>query len=159
MLIDMYSDDYIQNSIRKALDNWLDGGGSLGGFLSEVVVASKDYFRKQHSVWRGVLLLYLITGAGIVISKEATIQTKLLLLDCLNSWDEKVRKDKSYETTEMSRTQVLTEIARIRDYVEHNFGMKQQWCIKILDNVVREYCAEKFWISTGVSKERLSRIP
>jgi len=152
----MRDDDYIQNVLRKALDCWLDGGGSLGAFMSEVVVASKDYFKERHSEWRGALLLYLVTGAGIKISKEASIQTKLLLLDCLNNWSDAVSKDN--KGNEYSKTQVLTEINRIRDYAEYSFGMKQLWCIKLLDDIVRGYCAEKFWVSTGV-EEKVSRIP
>lgn len=141
---EFYKDEFIIDSIKRSLDSWVIGGGSESNFVTAVYNESKEYYHMSHSEWRGAVLLYLLAGCGIRLTKEIAINVKLLMLDCLAAWEGHV---KNRGQVGWEKTKVLSYIIELREYTLKNWGMSMSWCIELINYYVTTHLKEKFWLS------------
>lgn len=137
-------DTQIVEAIKQAVVSWVEGGGSEGNFTTSIFESSKKFYSAKGSEWRGAVLIYMISGAGLRTPKKFSVELKLLALDCVNAWDEHVRKN--YKAGG-GRTEILTDIANIKNYFLNHWGLSTRWCENVLDSVIKRVLREQFWIS------------
>jgi len=136
-------DEYVIEAIDNAVDAWIEGGGHEGNFITMIFEGGKRFCAMKHSEWRGAILLYIVVGSGIRLSKDATINFKLLALDCLSAWNKNMESSKEG----WDKTNVLIEIERVRNYFLKDFGVYNQWCHEVLNKIIAKRLNERVWSS------------
>jgi hypothetical protein len=138
-----YIDDIlITDSIKLAVGGWIDGTGSVTNFVNVIYKEAKSYFSTANSEWRGAVVIYLVAGSGI----KLPVELKLIMLDCLNSWEMRVNKDLKADPVE--KVKILTEVAEFREYALKYWGGSYQWCRNIISNIIVSCVIDKFWKTT-----------
>ena len=133
------SDTVIVESINRGLDQWLDSGGEISAFINGIFNEAKGYGSKAHNEWRGAVLIYVVGGSGIKLPTEM----KLLMLDCINSWHDRVVAENGVDQVE--KMKILTEMECFREYCLKQWGSSIPWCRNIVSRTVAEYMRFKFW--------------
>jgi hypothetical protein len=136
-------DEYVIEEINNAVDAWIEGGGHEGNFITMIYEGAKRFYAMKHSEWRGAILIYILIGSGIRVTKDATISFKLLALDCLAAWQKNTDDNKEG----WDKTKVLVEIERVRNYFLKDFGLYNSWCREVLDKIVAVRLKERIWSS------------
>jgi len=141
---EFYKDEFIIDSLNRAIDSWVTGGGSESNFVTTLYNEAKEYYHMPRSEWRGAMLLYLLSGCGVRLTKEIAINIKLMMLDCLAVWNEHINKEGQAGWEKMK---LLTYINELKDYTLKTWGMGIPWCRETMNFYVVKRLKEKFWIS------------
>jgi hypothetical protein len=136
-------DEIILNSLGRALDEWIEGNGIIGNFITEIFHEAKLYYATPNAEWRGAVVIYIVAGTEV----NLTIELKLLFLDCVSAWEERVKSD-AY-MAKAQQMHLLSMLVEFRNYANERWNTSVQWCKELMNEVIGEKVREKFWIEAG----------
>ena len=137
------TDEIIYNSIGRALDAWIEGDGIIGNFITEIFHEAKLYYGTPNTEWRGAVVIYLVAGTEV----NLTIEHKLLFLDCVSAWEERVKSDEYMD--KMQQMHLLSMLVEFRNYANEHWNTSVAWCKEVMNEIIGKKVREKFWIEAG----------